>query len=257
LGRWRYDRIDRRQAARDQYRTSENVGPAVVWSSLKASNKAEILQATDRVLSEKGLGPRPALIAAMRNSLSPAIAVVASATSCGFVATSVSAAMPTDAASGVRHLAHRPIPSLCLPSEKKYFSCPVRSGETASVCGSLDNQGRALVQYRFGVVGKAPQVVFPRQPSPAAELFKLSESGSAHSTLLNLRFESDGTTYVLYQYSASMLDQIDAGVATRSGASPWTYSPCQADLGQSKLEAMTELDVSIQAALFDEQVLPP
>jgi len=183
---------------------------------------------------------------------------MALAASCAVVPPSAGA--PVEAASGVRHKAYRHSvtpPSLCSPAEKDYFSCPVSRGRTVSVCGAHDDVGRALMQYRVGVVGTPPEFAYPGQPSPAAGAFEFVESGSAKSSLLNLRFESGGTTYVVYRFSASMSEQVEAGVAARSGSGPVKYTPCQASLELSRFYDLSELNVNRPDVNFDKLVFPP
>jgi len=173
---------------------------------------------------------------------------------------SASAGTSAEATSGVRHKAHRHAvapPSLCLPAEKDYFSCPISRGRTVSVCGAQDDRGRALVQYRVGVVGTPPEFTYPALPGPASGAFEFIESGSAHSSLLNLRFKSGGTTYVVYRFSDSMSEQVDAGVAETSGTSPAKYSPCNANLELPRFYGMSELNVNRSDVSFDQLVFPP
>lgn len=170
-----------------------------------------------------------------------------------------SAATPSGNASVARHKAHplvAPSQSLCSASEKKYFSCPVSHGRTVSVCGSRDPQGRALLQYRVGVPGSNPELMFPDQPSPPAGKFEFVESGSAKSSLLNLRFRSGTTSYVVYRYSG-VWDEGGAGVAARIGAGPLRYTTCLADVEQKEFYDMPELEVSRTDNDFDMLVFPP
>ena len=113
------------------------------------------------------------------------------------------------------------------------------------------------MQYRVGVVGTPPEFAYPGQPSPAAGAFEFVESGSAKSSLLNLRFESGGTTYVVYRFSASMSEQVEAGVAARSGSGPVKYTPCQASLELSRFYDLSELNVNRPDVNFDKLVFPP
>ena len=191
----------------------------------------------------------------LRNWLSVAIAIT---TCCGGIEHAASAGTPADAASGARRKAH-PVspPSLCLPTEKDYFSCPVSRGRTVSVCGAHDEVSGALVQYRIGVVGMPPEFVYPAQPGLAAGAFEFIDSGSAKSSLLNLRFKSGRTTYVVYRFSAAMSEQIDAGVASISGAGALKYTPCHASLEQARFYDMSELKVNRVDVSFDELVFPP
>lgn len=144
-----------------------------------------------------------------------------------------------------------------MPAEKDYFSCPISRGRTVSVCGAHDKSGRPLVQYRVGRAGTPPEFVYPDRPSPAAGAFQFIESGSAHSSLLNLRFESVGTTYVVYRFSDSMSQQVDAGVAAGVGPKPANYTPCRANLELPRFSDMSELNVNRSDVGFDELVFPP
>ena len=192
-----------------------------------------------------------------RNWLTVAIAIT---TCCAGIKHAASASTPVDATTGAPHKAHQHSvspPSLCLPTEKDYFSCPVGRGRTVSVCGAHDEVGAALVQYRIGAEGMPPEFVYPARPSPPTGAFEFIESGSAKSSLLNLRFKSGRTTYVVYRFSAAISEQIDAGVAARSGAGPLKYTPCEASLDQAQFTDMSELNVNRTDVSFDELVFPP
>jgi hypothetical protein len=187
----------------------------------------------------------------------PVILVVASGF--GHAESAASAGTPPESASVARHKAHRLVgitQSLCSAAEKKYFSCPVSRGRTVSVCGSRDPQGHALLQYRVGVPGSNPDLMFPDQPSPPAGKFEFIESGSAKSSLLNLRFRSGTTSYVVYRYSG-VWDEGAAGVAARIGAGPLRYTTCLADVDQNDFYDVPELEVNRTDDDFDMLVFPP
>ncbi|MES2876915.1 MAG: hypothetical protein V4713_00745 [Pseudomonadota bacterium] len=51
----------------------------------------------------------------------------------------------------------------CTPDERIVFSCPFKHGKTASLCASSDlTKTTGTLQYRYGVVGKKPELVFPQ-----------------------------------------------------------------------------------------------
>lgn len=51
----------------------------------------------------------------------------------------------------------------CKPGERIVFSCPFKHGKTASLCASADlTKITGTLQYRYGVVGKSPELMFPR-----------------------------------------------------------------------------------------------
>jgi hypothetical protein len=54
------------------------------------------------------------------------------------------------------------IPTHCKPDERVVFSCPFKHGKTASLCASSDlTKTTGTLQYRYGVVGKTPELMFP------------------------------------------------------------------------------------------------
>lgn len=54
------------------------------------------------------------------------------------------------------------VPTHCKPEERAVFSCPFRNGKTASLCASPDlTKITGTLQYRYGVVGKNPELMFP------------------------------------------------------------------------------------------------
>lgn len=54
------------------------------------------------------------------------------------------------------------IPTHCKPDERVVFSCPFKRGKTASLCASPDlTRTTGTLQYRYGVVGKTPELMYP------------------------------------------------------------------------------------------------
>lgn len=50
----------------------------------------------------------------------------------------------------------------CKAAERVVFSCPFKHGKTASLCASADlSPTDGTLQYRYGVVGKTPELTFP------------------------------------------------------------------------------------------------
>ena len=55
------------------------------------------------------------------------------------------------------------VPTHCTSNERVVFSCPFKHGKTASLCASPDlSKTTGTLQYRYGVVGKAPELVYPK-----------------------------------------------------------------------------------------------
>lgn len=54
------------------------------------------------------------------------------------------------------------VPTHCKPDERVVFSCPFKRGKTASLCASPDlTKTTGTLQYRYGVVGRKPELTFP------------------------------------------------------------------------------------------------
>ena len=54
------------------------------------------------------------------------------------------------------------VPSHCTTDERVVFSCQFKNGKTASLCASPDlDREKGILQYRFGMVGKKPELTFP------------------------------------------------------------------------------------------------
>ncbi len=84
----------------------------------------------------------------------------------------------------------------CKGEERVVFSCPFKFGKTASLCASADlTKTTGTLQYRYGVVGKKPELIFPRlgehenpiydHPSWNFHLYARSRSSTANVPLSN------------------------------------------------------------------------
>ncbi len=52
----------------------------------------------------------------------------------------------------------------CSQEEKVVFSCPFKNKKTVSLCASADlTKDKGILQYRYGVVGKKPELEFPNE----------------------------------------------------------------------------------------------
>lgn len=60
------------------------------------------------------------------------------------------------------HAQAKAVATHCKPDERVVFSCPFKHGKTASLCASADlTKTTGTLQYRYGVVGKTPELMFP------------------------------------------------------------------------------------------------
>lgn len=85
---------------------------------------------------------------------------------------------------------------LCAGDEPALFSCRVRSGKIASVCGAAGADGERFAQYRYGRPGAAPELVFPASASDGKIAFASTPySGGGEGQLM---FERGGVRYIVY-----------------------------------------------------------
>lgn len=119
-------------------------------------------------------------------------------------------------------------PSLCRADEQVYFSCVALNGRTLSVCGSQKlDAGNSYLQYRYGQVGKVPELTFPMTPKPPHGLFEFSNSGlGAKASVRNLRFHIGEYTYVVFRYTA-VHDPETAGVQVSRNNGKTTRIECK------------------------------
>lgn len=55
-----------------------------------------------------------------------------------------------------------PMMTHCAANERVLFSCPFKHGKTVSLCASADlSSTDGTLQYRYGVIGRAPELMFP------------------------------------------------------------------------------------------------
>ncbi len=87
---------------------------------------------------------------------------------------------------------------LCTPEEHTYFSCPIKSGKTLSVCGQKTADSLSWLQYRFGTKQKI-ELSYPTDAKniKPGEVFSFSHymRGSPFTQNDNLSFTNGSTTY--------------------------------------------------------------
>lgn len=104
-------------------------------------------------------------------------------------------AAPTDAASAASPASTRGI-GLCAADEPALFSCRVRTGKVASVCGAEGPDGRRFAQYRYGRSGSEPELTFPATPAEGQLAFASTPySGGGEAQLM---FTRGDVHYVVY-----------------------------------------------------------
>lgn len=94
--------------------------------------------------------------------------------------------------------------TLCNEHETIIFSCPInQSPKTVSICylPSSSPDVQSTMQYRFGKIGEAPELIYPKQPKPIEEAF--SFSSHKNSTGFPLQIISFSKGSVVYDVTAA------------------------------------------------------
>jgi hypothetical protein len=129
--------------------------------------------------------------------------------------------------------------SLCKSSEKIFFSCSVGK-KLISVCGATEPSNTYL-QYRAGLVGREPELLFPKEPQSPQGLFRFGvESRSAKGGIWNLAFRSNEYTYTLYR-SRHSFEPMSGGVAVKGASGKVKYLNCHEPTVIDKLPDLDRL----------------
>ena len=118
--------------------------------------------------------------------------------------------------------------ALCAKGETTYFSCPAGNGRSINLCG----KPAQTLQYRFGKPGRV-ELAFPARPEDGPEAFRYAHYARYQVDRFELRFDNDGTEYVLFDYMDS--GRREAGVGVTQGGKESSVScrkPVQSRLGE-------------------------
>jgi hypothetical protein len=127
--------------------------------------------------------------------------------------------------------AHAAPPTLCQTDETPIFTCGINS-KTVSVCQSkLKGSGATALEYRNGVVGEAPELVYPAHVKTAAEQFSFTTIGGP---IWVISFKNGNATYdVMSNLSANTIpknayDRDFTGIGVSVNDGPTQLKPCNA-----------------------------
>jgi hypothetical protein len=84
----------------------------------------------------------------------------------------------------------------CSTNEPVIFSCQLESRKTISVCGTASSTGEKSAQYRFGMLGKSPELVWLESAGKDGLTFaSVSYSGGGEQQII---FSRGDMTYAVY-----------------------------------------------------------
>lgn len=141
-----------------------------------------------------------------------------------------------------------PRASHCSADERPVFECSTGK-KTASLCASRSPADGLLLQYRFGVPSKKPELVYPATPQPATRHFHLSRAGFSGGGELHIRFETARHEYILFERTVRTgfdggenRPEFSRGIAVRRDGKLLSTRPCAAVPGKEVAWDATALD---------------
>ena len=121
------------------------------------------------------------------------------------------------------------VESLCFSDEEVIFSCSSAKGKTISLCSSsILTEYDGYLQYRYGVIGEIPELIFPRkQEHPKAHFLSgtvlYSGGGGAY-----LRFNKGKYSYTVFTGIGKGWEK--EGVVVKKAGKQIAYVPCDGPL---------------------------
>jgi hypothetical protein len=119
--------------------------------------------------------------------------------------------------------------SLCFSDEEVIFSCSSEKGKTISLCSSsILTESDGYLQYRYGVIGKIPELVYPKRPEHPKERFisgtvPYSGGGAAY-----LRFNKSKYSYTVFTGIGKGWEK--EGVVVKKSGKQIAYVACDGPL---------------------------
>jgi hypothetical protein len=133
--------------------------------------------------------------------------------------------------------------SLCTPDENIYFSCKVKKNHV-SVCGSKNSpKDSGYVFYRFGMLGKIPELVYPKNKTKPSEAFVLHINYDKTATWYSheLSFKVGDISYIVYENNGNSHSVGTNGVYVVRGENTIADFPCNQDDG-GRITRLEEID---------------
>lgn len=122
--------------------------------------------------------------------------------------------------------------SLCTAGETVVFSCGAGKTKTVSVCASPDlTRTEGYMQYRFGMPGKTPGLVYPATKAHPGSYFLSRTVAYAGGGAAYLKFTNGEYTYVVFTGIGRGWEKEGVAVenAGTDGAEKVAYLPCRGE----------------------------
>ena len=101
----------------------------------------------------------------------------------------------------------------CAATERIYFSCQIGK-KTVSLCGSDQiTKTEGYLQYRFGLISKEHELIFPSTQKHPRGQFQDDLSSSAQSFSYEIGFEREGYSYRIFIDTAARVESFGYGVS--------------------------------------------
>lgn len=143
-----------------------------------------------------------------------------------------------NAANGVK------APTHCTPDEKVIFSCPFKNGKTASLCASPDlSKDIGTLQYRFGRIGKAPELSYPQPADHPRIYFWLDSSHGGRWAQYDFSFSMDRFRYSILVQTNSVIAENEASLSVVRDSRRITDMECRFDNAINNMWLLEELGI--------------
>ena len=133
--------------------------------------------------------------------------------------------------------------SLCSSNEEVLFSCALR-GKTVSLCASPElSKDSGYLVYRYGALGKSPELTYPENSIKPADAFTLYHSSYAKGSSTQISFQRREVSYTLYSES-NVFDVNGSGIAIEKFGNRVAHLKCnEKSKVVGNLSVLTKLEI--------------
>ncbi len=119
--------------------------------------------------------------------------------------------------------------SLCLSDEAVVFACSSVKGKTISLCSSsVLTASDGYLQYRYGVIGEIPELIFPKRPEHPTERFLSGTVPYSGGGASYLKFHKGKYSYTVFTGIGKGWEK--EGVVVKKSGKQIAYVACDGPL---------------------------